>query len=235
MIMKQVFDETKMEKLYFSPRLTRRWSQLRVCSYCHFDLFCILDFDVNHRLDTGQLSHVTMSQIKTQACTPNLSNIPSPPPEEDDNVLPATYPDLAHFTFLPDLYLLISRLVELQNRPTNGNADLVDGTGNGLEQTVSRESHNSLRPVSSSGQQPFETRELPAHVYHLKKKIEEAKAVVKGLPDIDQSLEQQEKEIAKLKKIISGIQGRLKSLGQIAAQGNGSKDTVMKGIENGIH
>lgn len=180
------------------------------------------------------MSGLTPSHIKTQASTPNLSNIPSPAPEDDSNSLPPTYPDLAHFDFLPDLYLLISRLTELQSRPTNGTDGLNDGT-NGLEPTLSRDSHNSLRPVSSSGQQPFETRELPAHVYHLKKKIEQAKAVVKGLPDINRSLEDQQQEIASLKSNISGIRGRLKELSGIVRQGDGSQDTVMRGIENGLH
>lgn len=103
-----------------------------------------------------------------------------------------------------------------------------------LTHTVSRESQHSatgsLRQVSSAEQYIIEARDLPAHVYHLKRRIEEAKELVKGLPDVDRNTTEQEREMEELRMSISGLKGRLIELGNIASRG---KDVMMGGTEDG--
>lgn len=200
-------------------------------------------------------------QIKTQASTPNvnIANVPSPS-RSYDNALPSTklststYPDTSIFTFLPDLYLLISRLSELRNTPpqtaVNGSGTSAPGAGtqqdgahrsgngsgsgggaNGLTQTTSRESHQSARSGVGHDNPSIEVRDLPAHVYGIKKRIAEAKDFVNlRIPDVERSIEEQQAEMRDLQARCHGLRGRLAELGAIAGNGN---DTVMSGVEEG--
>lgn len=182
--------------------------------------------------------------VKAQAITPNIASIPSPSNEAPyqstttDTSLPSSqYPDVSQFTFLPDLYLIISRLAPLrhpalsdpsQSNGANGGSTTTTSqqqhqqTSDGLSQTISRESQTSsasLRQVSSSSssaEASIEIKDLPAHVYAVKQGIARAKEQVLTLPDIERSVDAQEAEISALKGRIAGLKGRLGELGQLA-------------------
>lgn len=187
-------------------------------------------------------------QIKSQASTPNIANVPSPLAASDHALQStessATYPDPSIFTFLPDLYILISRLSEFKNAPqvsVNGSApgtqiqqgdaahrDSNSGGNHNLTQTITRESQHSNRSGSGSGGEDasIDVRDLPAHIYKIRQKIAEAKEYVSGIPDVDRSVEEQEAEMRELRIRCAGLRGRLGELGGIARDENRS-DTVM--------
>ncbi|KAK5092540.1 hypothetical protein LTR70_001880 [Exophiala xenobiotica] len=193
---------------------------------------------------------LTPPQIKTQASTPNIANVPSPLVASDHALQStessSTYPDPSIFTFLPDLYILISRLGELKNAPqatVNGSApgiqiqqgdaahrDNNSGGIHNLTQTISRESHHSNRSGSgSSGENAsIDVRDLPAHIYKIRQRIAEAKEYVSEIPDVDRSIEDQEAEMRELRVRCAGLRGRLGELGGIARDGN-KCDTVIGG------
>jgi len=196
---------------------------------------------------------LTPPQIKTQASTPNIANVPSPLAASDHALQStepsSTYPDPSIFTFLPDLYILISRLGELKNAPqatVNGSApgihiqqgdaahrDNNSGGNHNLTQTISRESHHSNRSGSGSGNggenASIDVRDLPAHIYKIRQRIAEAKEYVGEIPDVDRSIEDQEAEMRELRVRCAGLRGRLGELGGIAREGNRG-DTVMGGV-----
>jgi len=170
-----------------------------------------------------------------------MANVPSPSPSAqpeltngtNESLLPiSVYPDVSQFTFLPELYLVISRLTALRNPPlttttsdpshpaVNGGGPTSDPTStNNLTQTTSRESQlsgsGSLRQVNSS-ETSIEIKDLPAHVYSIKQGIARAKQVVAELPDIERSVAEQETEMAELRRRVLGLRERLKELGEIA-------------------
>jgi len=181
-------------------------------------------------------------QIKTQASTPNLANVPSPLAASEHALQStessSTYPDPSIFTFLPDLYLLISRLSEIRNASQaavdgSTHRDSGSGTNHNLTQTISRETQHSNRSGSGSGSggqdASIEVRDLPAHIYRIRQKIAEAKEYVQGIPDVDRSVEEQEAEMRELRIRCAGLRGRLGELGGIAREGN-RNDTVMGGV-----
>ncbi|KAK5957673.1 hypothetical protein OHC33_000862 [Knufia fluminis] len=172
--------------------------------------------------------------IKTAASTPNLNiaNVPSP---TSDAPLPTTetetHPTTLNteiFTFLPDLYLLISRLSELRHPSTtmngNGTHD-ANGGGGGLTQTISRD---SARSGEGGDTATIEIRDLSAQIYSIKKRIAEARGYVSTIPDVERSVREQEAEMRELRGRCAGLRGRLGELGVIAAEGG---DVIMGGVE----
>lgn len=182
-----------------------------------------------HRRVTS-MSSPSATQIKTIASpTPvNLSAITSAPDTTIPTVEPTTntpsLPPASLFTFLPDLYVLISRISELRNPP----ADL---TSENLTQILTRESNastvsGSLRPVNSA-EGTVETKDLPGLVFGLKKRIAEARKVVDGLEDGEKTIEEQEREMEGLNRRIEGARERL---GELAAICGDTRDVVMEGV-----
>lgn len=180
------------------------------------------------------MSSPANTQIKTTASPApiNLSAITSAPdtpiPTTEDTTATTVQPlpPASLFTFLPDLYVLISRLSELRNPPA-------EATQENLTQILSRESNasasGSLRPVNSS-EGTIEAKDLPGHVFGLKRRIAEARRVVEGLEDGGRTVEEQETEMEELKGRIEGYRRRLRVLGGICA-GKETEDVVMEGVE----
>lgn len=171
------------------------------------------------------------ANVKTNVSTPDLGEIPqsdNTPNLNTDTLLDSTestFPTASDFTFLPELYLVISRLRELRNKPEG-----VNTSADGLTQVISHDSNGSVSLTRSDAQiKPLETRELPAQTYVIKKGITHAKEIVRGLPDINRTIEQQEAEMKELRLSVAGLRQRLGELGQIARNDN-VQDTVMRGI-----
>lgn len=210
--------------------------------------------------------------IKTQTSTPNIANIASPsieaeadpshafPTTEDatTTTTSATYPDASLFTFLPDLYLIVSRLSELRNPPPTTAPTLSNGVSVPQTQTQTQTqasvttqpdgsnsasanltqvlthdsqlsgSHSVRQSSSNEASNTIEVRELPAQIYEIRKGIAAAKEVVRGLPDVERGVEEQEVEIRELRQRVEGLKGRLGDLGAIAGRGRMGEDVVME-------
>lgn len=170
------------------------------------------------------------ANIKTNVSTPELSGIllsDSTPRIGVDTALDtteSTFPSASLFTFLPELYLVISRLRELRNKPEDSSA-----ASNGLTQTLSHDSQGSVSLTRSDPQNtPLEVRDLPGQIFSIRKGIAQAKDIVRGLPDITRSVEAQEAEMRELRISVAGLRGRLGELSSIA-KGDLDQDTVMQG------
>lgn len=153
-----------------------------------------------------------MAEIKAQVLTPDLADIASSaiarPSVEPANELPSSYPDATLFTFLPELYLVITRLKELREPPPYNPLDEHD-----LTQTVSRD---STKITSDASAEPIEVREIPAAVYSIRRGITAAKEIVRELPDGDRSIQQQNMEIKQLEREIKALETRLEHISRIA-------------------
>lgn len=173
------------------------------------------------------------AHVKTNASTPDLGGIPqstnTPNPSTDVAfaTTESTFPSASLFTFLPELYLVLSRLRELRNKPEE-----VNTSADGLTQVISHDSHGTISLTRSDLQNtPLETRELPGQIYAIKKGIKDAQELVRGLPDITRSVEQQDAELRELRVSVAGLKGRLRELGNIARSDEG-QDIVMQGTSD---
>lgn len=82
----------------------------------------------------------------------------------------------------------------------------------------------------NSSEGTIEAKDLPGHVFGLKRRIAEARRVVEGLEDGGRTVEEQETEMEELKGRIEGYRRRLRVLGGICA-GKETEDVVMEGVE----
>lgn len=166
-------------------------------------------------------------QIKTTASPGplNLSDIASAPetPVPTTELSRTTLPPASLFTFLPDLYVIISRLSDIRNLPPESSAQ------DSLTQTLSGDSGTSLRQISSS-EGTIEIKDLPGQVFGLKRRIMEARAVIESLEDVSRTLEDQVAEMDLLKDRIDGYRKRLGELGAITEK-NRMSDMTMDGVK----
>lgn len=168
--------------------------------------------------------------------------------ETEDGVSTLRSVDASLFTFIPELYLVLSRLSALNQ---SGTASRTNGDGihtqdvvpeglastpptsslgttsvagpqslppsNPLTHTISAESGATITRLTSAGlEQSIEIKDLPSHIYKIRQNITRAREAVKGLPDVDRTIKEQEMEVVQLQQRIASLTGRLKSLGSIA-------------------
>lgn len=129
----------------------------------------------------------------TPALVPQPSASPLPPP--------------ATFDFLPDLHMLLSRLLAVSAQgpaPTSTPGQPVDDEG------------------------PLELKNLPGEAQKLRNKIQRAQRAVMALPDIDRTIEDQEDEIQYLEARITELRSALQRLGQPSTPAE-DEDTSMTG------
>lgn len=178
----------------------------------------------------------------------------SHPPTHDTHPDIPPFPSPSTFSILPDIYLLIARLNILQTQPQtqsssqNGPASSQPSAQSQSQPhpqpapaTQQASQPTSTSTTSSSSQPPFiasfpplDTKDLPSHIYPIKQRLAKARAAVSSLPDVERTVEEQEREIAKLERVVIALRGRLELLGRIAKsreQEGESGDVVMKGME----
>ncbi|KAL5000205.1 RNA polymerase II transcription mediator complex subunit 9-domain-containing protein [Aspergillus recurvatus] len=163
-------------------------------------------------------------------------SVPFPPPQT--------------FDFIPPLHGVILRLL---SPPTNPEGAVIGGNGGaaGPEQNhsqhqqstsaVGNENSNAelLAAASPSGPgtstaaeivalgsdllPPLDVKNLPTEVSSIKIRIQKAQAVVEGLPDVDRSVAEQEKEIRDLKDKISRLKSVISDFGRRADNARSAK------------
>ncbi|KAF2429506.1 hypothetical protein EJ08DRAFT_635195 [Tothia fuscella] len=122
---------------------------------------------------------------------------PSPTPNPDANdALPQLTPET--FDFMPPLHEILSRLL------------LPSG---GLQAPLAVEASGTNGEISSDGTGHLDIQELGAAANVVKVKIQKARQEVKGLPDVDRSIEEQRDEIEELEDRIEAMKNMLKQLG----------------------
>jgi hypothetical protein len=161
-------------------------------------------------------------------------------PASQPDVL-APFPSASTFAILPDIYLLIARLNILQQQQQPKSQTTSQPSQTQQSQTQSAGPSQAAAASSSSSQPPahlqtgpaLDIKDLPAQVYKIKQRLEKARAAVSALPDIQRSLEEQEREIQDLERHVGLLKGRLHKLGRIATATKQTEvDSVMEGVES---
>ncbi|KAK5225345.1 hypothetical protein LTR47_009407 [Exophiala xenobiotica] len=162
-------------------------------------------------------------------------NVPSHIPLTMPSATSPSHPDIppfpppSTFSILPDIYLLIARLNILQQATTQtGSSQGESSSQSQQQQSQTQTSATQPPPHLQTGGPALEIKDLPSQVYGIKQRITKAKAAVQVLPDVERSVEEQEREIRELQRTAGLLRGRLVKLAGIAAE---SGDAVMKGVE----
>jgi hypothetical protein len=103
--------------------------------------------------------------------------------------------------------------------------------------TTSSTSPPSTSPSQLASGGSLAVKDIPAATDELKHKLQKARAQVKGLPDIDRTLAEQEEEIRELEGKIGKQRGVLEELKEVGLKAKrereeGEKGEVMEGVES---
>lgn len=119
----------------------------------------------------------------SQLSSPRISNLmTSPPSTSQQNSYPATLPSPSTFDILPPLHALLARLLLPPSQTTFSPSTITSSPA-------------LAHPANTT---PLTPKDLATAASPVKIKIQKARAVVRGLPDIERSIEEQECEIAEL-------------------------------------
>jgi hypothetical protein len=141
---------------------------------------------------------------------PSATTTPHPIQTSETDI-PA-FPSPSTLSIVPEIYLLLARL-------------------NIVQQSQTSETQPTI-PTTLQVGDPIQTKDLLAQIYPLRQKLTKARAAVSTLPDVDRSVDAQEKEIAELERDVGLLKKRLAKLGGIARIGReGHADTAMQGVE----
>jgi hypothetical protein len=156
------------------------------------------------------------------ATSPTPAEVPSTHPD-----IP-TFPSAAVFTFLPEIFSLLSRVQKSQQARQQAN-----GVSTSPLAAAPTTSPALTTTTSNEASQPLELKDLPAAIYPLKQKIQKAReAVSVGMVDVDRSIDEQEREIRELEARCTLLKSRLGELGVRAAGQSGHsmrKDSKLSG------
>ncbi|KAL4908073.1 hypothetical protein BDW74DRAFT_148541 [Aspergillus multicolor] len=155
------------------------------------------------------------------------------------------FPPPQTFDFIPPLHGVILRLLAPNANEAGAANGGNDGTGPDQNQQSTSGVNNGntnaelLAAVSSSGPgpstaaeiaalgsnllPPLEVKKLPTEVSSIKIRIQKAQAVVEGLPDVDRTVAEQEKEIEDLEDKITRLKSVISDFGRRANKANPEK------------
>ncbi|KAJ5608938.1 hypothetical protein N7528_009505 [Penicillium herquei] len=180
-----------------------------------------------------------MASRSPTAATPlPKSSVAPESPSKDASASPQTvpFPSPQTFEIIPPLHGTLLRLLSHQGASNGvagaGEASGAPGTSNEGHQQDQQASSNLASigtnggstsqavpgvPLDPNAHPPLDVKDLPTETSSVKIRIQKARAVVEGLPDIDRSVEEQEAEIAELQDQVSRLEFVISDLKRLAA------------------
>ncbi|KAL4931244.1 RNA polymerase II mediator complex middle subunit MED9 [Aspergillus undulatus] len=179
-----------------------------------------------------------MASRSPTAVTPGpKSSAPETPATNDAPATPQAvpFPPPQTFDFIPPLHGVVLRLLSPQTNGEGGANAGNDGAA-GPDQSQSQQqqpsgsavgnnnaellgaSHTSadITALGSNLSPPLDVKNLPTEVSSIKIRIQKAQAVVEGLPDVDRTVAEQEKEIHDLEDRITRLKSVIADFGKRA-------------------
>lgn len=90
-------------------------------------------------------------------------------------------------------------------------------TGNGNNGSSASQAVPEVPPLDPNAHPPLDVKDLPTETSAVKIRIQKARAVVEGLPDIHRSVDEQEQEIAELEDRVARLRSVIADFGSRAA------------------
>lgn len=165
------------------------------------------------------------SPSKDANATPSPQTVPFPPPQT--------------FEIIPQLHGILLRLLS-QKPPANttvgaqGDGTEAPGTskeaqsdgqqppssipGGGNNDPAASQAVAGITPLDPSAHPPLDVKGLPTETHSVKIRIQKARAVVEGLPDVQRSVEEQQHEISDLEDRVARLRSVISDFGARAAQ-----------------
>ncbi|KAJ5094459.1 hypothetical protein N7456_010320 [Penicillium angulare] len=181
-----------------------------------------------------------MASRSSAAATPLLKSSVAPEsPSKDATASPQTapFPSPQTFEIIPPLHGILLRLLSPANASNGGAGGHGDGPGapgastEGNQQSQQTNSNltdngNNGAPTSQAvpdpslgpnAQPPLDVKDLPTQTSSVKIRIQKARTVVEGLPDIHRSVTDQQAEIAELEERVARLRSVIADFGSRAA------------------
>ncbi|KAJ6020658.1 hypothetical protein N7540_006162 [Penicillium herquei] len=176
-----------------------------------------------------------MASRSPTAATPlPKSSVAPESPSKDATASPQTvpFPSPQTFEIIPPLHGTLLRLLSHQGASNGvsgaGEASGAPGASSEGHQQDQQASSNGTNggstsqavagvPLDPNAHPPLDVKDLPTETSSVKIRIQKARAVVEGLPDIDRSVEEQEEEIAGLQDQVSRLEFVISDLKRLAA------------------
>lgn len=157
----------------------------------------------------------TAPESPSKDTTPVLQTVPFPPPQT--------------FEIIPPLHGILLRLLsdkgtsngardssggaagaigDRSDIPSQGQPDASNLSGAGNQDPAALQAVSDIPALGSNANQALNVKDLPIATSSVKIRIQKARAVVEGLPDVHRSVDDQQKEIAELEDRV----GRLRSV-----------------------
>ncbi|KAJ5513995.1 hypothetical protein N7463_003547 [Penicillium fimorum] len=178
-----------------------------------------------------------MASLSPPVGTPLLkSPMPETPFKDASTPVPQTvpFPSPQTFEIIPPLHGILSRLLSKGQQP--GSSDVPgDTTGDpGASQTQAQQAPTSIpngghngnntsshavpevSVLGSSARPPLDVKTLPTETSSVRIRIQKARTVVEGLPDVHRSVDDQQREIAELEDRVRRLRSVISDFGNRA-------------------
>lgn len=177
-----------------------------------------------------------MASRSPTAVTPlPKSSVAPESPSKDATEPPQTvpFPSPQTFEIIPPLHGILLGLLS-QKSPSNGSGGASEAPGglgaseaqqgqqapsngnNGASQAV-----QEVPNLNPNAHPPLDVKDLPTQTSSVKIRIQKARAVVEGLPDVQRSVEEQQREIAELEDRVARLRSVITDFGSRAAKTQG--------------
>lgn len=178
------------------------------------------------------------SKSPTVATPLPKSSIAPESPSKDATSAPQTvpFPSPETFEIIPPLHGILLRLLS-NGGSSNGAGDTSGGANGGIDDhtnpntqgqaessgagnqdPTASQAVSDLPGLGSNANQPLNVKDLPIATSSVKIRIQKARAVVEGLPDVHRSVDDQEKEIAELEDRVGRLRSVIADFGKRAGQ-----------------
>lgn len=185
-----------------------------------------------------QTTFPTMASRSPPVGTPLLkSPVPETPFKDAPTPAPETvpFPSPQTFEIIPPLHGILSRLLSSKGQQTGSSDAPGDTTGvPGASQTQTQQTpsnipnggHNGnttsshavpeVSVLGSSAHPPLDVKNLPTETSSVRIRIQKARTVVEGLPDVHRSVNDQQREIAELEDRVRRLRSVISDFGSRA-------------------
>ncbi|KAJ5661318.1 uncharacterized protein N7484_000690 [Penicillium longicatenatum] len=176
-----------------------------------------------------------MASRSPTAATPlPKSSVAPESPSKDATEAPQTvpFPSPQTFEIIPPLHGILLRLLS-QKGPSSGSGGVPGEAPGGLGASEAHQQNqqapsNGNNGTSQAAQEvptldpnvhpPLDVKDLPTQTSSVKIRIQKARAVVEGLPDVQRSVDEQQREIAELEDRVARLRSVIADFGSRAAQ-----------------
>ena len=184
-----------------------------------------------------------MTSRSPTAATPlPKSSVAPESPSKDATASPQTvpFPSPQTFEIIPPLHGILLRLLNQKTTTNEANAASGDNTGapgaantshsqggqassslpgSGNHESTASQTVPEVPSLDPSAHPPLDVKDLPTETSSVKIRIQKARAVVEGLPDVDRSVDEQQREIAELEDRVARLRSVIADFGSRAGQG----------------